>query len=276
MSLKICVLASGSKGNCTYLASETTSILIDAGVSRKQIVDRLRQIDVDITDIDGICVTHEHSDHVSGLDVLVRNHPLPLYGNRGTVEALFHKMKKRQLHWNIFTNGCEFDIGDLQIEAFSVPHDAYDPVGFHVTCGDVRVAICTDLGLPTALIRQRLKNCHAVILESNHDEHLLQQSSRPWSLKQRVLGRQGHLSNAQAGDVIREIAHDELQQVFLAHLSEECNQGDLALSTAHEHLAETPYKQAKVSLTYADQISECWTYEPRSQTDPVCIQSAEV
>ncbi|MFT5125005.1 MAG: phosphoribosyl 1,2-cyclic phosphodiesterase [Kiritimatiellia bacterium] len=276
MSLKICVLASGSKGNCTYLASETTSILIDAGLSRKKIVDRLKLINVDIADIDGICVTHEHSDHISGLDVLVRNHSVPLYGNRGTVEALFQKSRKHHLHWNIFTNGCEFDIGDLQIEAFSVPHDAYDPVGFHITCGDVRVAACTDLGLPTALIRQRLKHCHALILEANHDELLLQESPRPWSLKQRVLGRQGHLSNAQAGEVLREIAHDDLQQVFLAHLSEDCNRGELALAAAHKYLADTPHVPPRVSLTYADQISDFWTYEPRPQTDSVCVQPAEV
>ena len=142
-----------------------------------------------------------------------------------------------------------------------MPHDAYDPVGFNITCGDVRVGLVTDIGVPTTLTRERLKNCHAVIIESNHDENLLKDSARPWALKQRILGRQGHLSNEQTAEVVRDIAHSELQHVFLAHLSEDCNRGDLAVDTARKALQDIGNDHVEVSLGYPDKVSQTWSFK---------------
>ena len=261
MSLKVCILASGSRGNCAYIASETTAILVDAGISRKKILQRMEDIGESVDALQGICVSHEHSDHIGGLSVLTRHHDIPLYANRGTVEATLRDKKMADTKWNIFTNGCEFEIGDLTIEAFSVPHDAFDPVGYNITCGDVRIGVVTDIGVPTTLTRERLKNCNAVIIESNHDENLLKDSSRPWSLKQRILGRQGHLSNEQTADVLRDIAHPGLEHVFLAHLSEDCNSEELAVKTTKAALAEKGGEHVEVTLGYPDKVSVTWQFQ---------------
>ncbi len=259
MSLKICILASGSTGNSTYIASENTAILIDAGLSRAQISQRLNDVGVDVNIINGICVSHEHSDHTKGLKVLHTRHEIPLYANAATAEAASKSMKS-ELSWNIFTNGYQFEIGDLAIEAFSVPHDAYDPVGFVITCKGVRVGVVTDIGMPTNLVRQRLQACHAMVLESNHDEVLLQQAPRPWSLKQRIMSRQGHLSNTAAAGLVQEVASPDLQQVFLAHLSEDCNRGDLAVRTMEKGLAGVGFTNVRVDLGYPDRISAVWEH----------------
>lgn len=256
MSLKVCVLASGSTGNCAYLASGQARILIDAGLSCQETGRRLESINADLAQVDAICITHEHDDHTASLGVLHRRVGMALYANAGAIQAIEQNRKLRDLPWNVFTTGASFQIGDLRIEPFSVPHDGYDPVGFVVSSGNSLTGIVTDMGMATALIRERLRNCQTVIVECNHDEQLLRNSPRPWTLKQRIGSRQGHLSNDQAGELIADIAGPELKVVFLAHLSSDCNRPDLAVKTVQQALANSDRRDVSVKLTYSDRASD--------------------
>ncbi len=258
MSLRVCVLASGSSGNCTWIASDQTAILIDAGLSARRTEERLGGLGTSVANVQAICVSHEHQDHTVGLRVLHQRHRLPLFANAGTVDALKRQPALADLPWNLFSTGHGFAVGDLLIEPFSVPHDAYDPVGFIVRCGTARVGIVTDMGMVTSLIRERLRHCQALVIEANHDEMMLQTAARPWSLKQRIRGRQGHLSNQAAASLLAEIAHMGLQQVYLAHLSEDCNRPELAQASITDALAQAGQPHVRVCLTYPDRPSEVW------------------
>ncbi len=259
MSLRICILGSGSSGNCTYVASASTSILVDAGLSARTITQRLDSIGAKVGELSGICISHEHSDHTTGLRVLHQKQGLPLYANRGTADALARDPGLQGLPWTIFTTGSSFAVGDLIVEPFAVPHDAYEPVGFIIRCGESRVGVVTDMGTATTLVRERLRGCRALVVESNHDEQMLRDcAKRPWHLKQRILGRQGHLSNQGAAALLAEIASPRLDTVFLAHLSKDCNTPDLARQTTHETLSRAGHPHVKVSLTFPDRVSEVW------------------
>lgn len=258
MALRICILASGSSGNCTVVASDRTAILVDAGLSAREAGRRLEGIGMGLAGLHGVCVSHEHGDHTAGLRVLQERHGVPLYANAGTIDALRRDPKMAGLRWQVFTTGQAFGIGDLTIEPFSVPHDAYEPVGFVVGNGDARVGVVTDMGVPTTLVRERLRGCRVVVVESNHDEKMLLDAERPWYLKQRIMGRQGHLSNQGAAAMLAEIAGPHLHQVFLAHLSSECNDPDLARKTAHDVLLKAGHTHVKVSVTYPDRATEVW------------------
>ena len=259
MTLRMCVLGSGSGGNCTYVATAQTAILVDAGLSAKETGRRLAAIGVAPESIAAVCVTHEHSDHTAGLAVLQRRGRLKLYANSGTIEGIELRDGRGALPWNIFATGVPFQIGDLIVEPFSVPHDAYDPVGFVIRAGAARVGIVTDMGMVTTLIRERLRNCQAIVIESNHDEHMLRDAERPWYLKQRIIGRQGHLSNEHAAELIAEIAGGDLGLVFLAHLSAQCNRPELALKVAMEALRVKSITGTVVKVAGANEVSEVWT-----------------
>jgi len=256
MSLKACILVSGSSGNCIYVASEQTAILADAGLSCRETVKRLESIGDAAEGIKAICITHEHDDHVSSLGPMHRLTGAELYANSGTIEGVCRNDKLKNLPWKVFRTGEAFAIGDLKIEPFSVPHDAYDPVGFVISSGQSRIGLVTDMGMPTELIRIKLKNCQVVIIESNHDESLLKDSSRPWALKQRIAGWHGHLSNKQACQLLADIAGPELKTVFLAHLSPECNKPELAVKLARETLVKCGFPDVAVKLTHGDRASD--------------------
>lgn len=260
MSLRLCVLGSSSSGNCTYVASSRTAILIDAGFSGRETLRRLAEIGVDPGTISAICVTHEHSDHTAGLSALHRGGKVALYANSGTIQGVTARSGEGRLAWNVFSTGSPFEIGDLRIEPFSVPHDAYDPVGFVVVCDGCRVGVVTDMGMVTGLIRERLRSCNAIVIEANHDELLLKNADRPWHLKQRIFSRQGHLSNEHAGDVIADIAGPHLSAVFLAHLSDQCNRPELAVSAMSEALKKKGIAHISIKLTTKDRVSEVWQW----------------
>ena len=260
MAIRVCILGSGSSGNATLVGSDSTHILIDAGLSARELDRRLKELQLSASSLAGICVSHEHSDHTAGLRVLNLRHGVRLFGNAGTIEALNANDNTKGLQWQVFSTGMPFTVGDLQVEPFSVPHDAYDPVGFVVACGASRVGIVTDIGVPTSLVRERLRTCHAVVLESNHDETMLKDAERPWYLKQRIMGRQGHLSNERAASMLAEIATPDLSHVFLAHLSEQCNSEELAVATMRKRLDQAGHSHVKVCPTYPDRISEVWVH----------------
>lgn len=258
MSLEVCILASGSSGNSIYIASSKTRVLIDAGLSAKQVAIRLDQIGVVPESINGICISHEHGDHVNGIRVLQKRHGIPVYVNAGTLNGIKRQPKSDEIAAKIFQTGSAFTIGDITIEPFSVPHDAYEPVGFRLQCEETAVGVVTDLGMPTALVRDKLKGCKAMVIESNHDEDLLREAPRPWPLKQRIRSRQGHLSNIDAARLIAESATDELEQVFLAHLSSDCNTPDTAIRTVSSQLRLDGLGHINLEIAKASEISTIW------------------
>jgi len=203
-ALRICVLGSGSKGNCTYLESSDARILIDAGLSAREIERRLHQIDRSPAILDGVLISHEHSDHIHGVGVLARRYKLPVYANRATWQRA-QPIVGRVDNWQEFCTGSPFMLKDLVIDPFSLPHDADDPVAFRLAWRRRTLAVVTDLGYPSQLVRERLKGCNLLLLESNHDESLLKAGPYPWPLKQRIGGKSGHLSNVQSSQLLRDV-----------------------------------------------------------------------
>lgn len=256
MALKICVLASGSSGNCTFIGTESTRILVDAGLSARRTAERLAAIGERPEGLDAVCVSHEHIDHVTGLRVLQKKYGVDIYVNGGTLEALDARRKHEGMAFRRFTTGAAFSIGDLTLEPFAVPHDAYEPVGFVIHSGGLSVGIATDIGTVTGLVREKLRPCHAVVLEANHDEVLLLAADRPWTLKQRIRGNQGHLSNRAAAELVSEIAGTRLQHLFLAHMSADCNSPQHVQTAFETALGESGHAHVTVRLTGPDRVSE--------------------
>ena len=249
MPVQFTVLGSGSSGNCAYLETANTRILIDAGFSGKQIAARLAGIGRTIDQIDAIILTHEHSDHIAGLNVLCNRGQVPLYCNRLTAEAVREGLPKFNC-WQIFSTGDTFQIGDLTIASFSVPHDAYDPVGFVIAHGETRIGFLTDLGHCTKMAVERMREVDVLLLETNHDMKLLQDDvRRPWSIKQRIASRHGHLSNVAAARAACDITSQRLRHVFLAHMSQDCNRPELAHKTVRTALDEIGATHVTTHLT---------------------------
>jgi phosphoribosyl 1,2-cyclic phosphodiesterase len=236
--MRFCVLASGSSGNATYVASGDTAILIDAGLSGIEIERRLAAIGVDFSTIGAILVTHEHSDHIRGVAVLSRRGKIPVFANPATLAGAGSALDK--LHACLeFDTGVPFEFQDLQVHPFAVSHDTADPVGFVISDGCCTLGQCTDTGTVTRLMRHRLAGCNALVLESNHDPELLKNGPYPPFLKQRVRSNQGHLANSEAAEFLGELVHERLEHVVLAHLSETNNLPALAYETAISRLADT-------------------------------------
>ena len=225
----ICTLASGSSGNCLLIATEKTRILIDAGISLKQIILRLNTLDLKMSDIDAVIITHEHTDHAAALPFIEK----PVYVASETVTIWKDKVKDLRE----FETGSTFPLNDLLISSFPVPHDALDPVGFTVETDHKKLGIVTDIGSVTSLVRERLKGSDLLLLEFNHDERMLLYSSYPWDLKQRIKSRLGHLSNTEAAGLLQNLIHDGLSHVILAHLSEVNNRPNIALEAASSALS---------------------------------------
>jgi phosphoribosyl 1,2-cyclic phosphodiesterase len=224
------MLGSGSAGNSALLATDHCKVLIDGGLSARQIVVRLEQCGVSPEQLDGVLLTHEHGDHVCGLEVLCRKFAVPIYANALTTEAIkCDGGLDRHRNWRIFRTGAEFKICDITVETFPVPHDAVDPVGFAFHAGARSLGFITDLGYATKMLIERLREVHTLVIETNHDEKLLQADThRPWPVKQRIMSRHGHLSNAAAATVIEELLPGKVERVVLGHLSRDCNTPDLA------------------------------------------------
>ncbi len=257
MPVHLTILGSGSSGNCAYLETDDTRILIDAGFSLRQIRERLATIGRTPENLTGILVTHEHSDHVQGLPRLTARHQIPVYCNRPTREA-FEFQSKTKLNARTFATGDSFEIGSMGVESFSIPHDAQDPVGFLVRVSGVNFGFLTDLGHATKLVLERVRCANVLVLESNHDIKMLQECPhRPWSLKQRILGRHGHLSNAAAADAAQEIMSAELRHLYLGHLSRECNHPELAATVMSARLGQIG--ATHVSVSVASQAVPCPT-----------------
>lgn len=228
-NLAVCILASGSKGNATFVTSGSTSILVDAGLAGVEIERRLKSRGLCPEDLDAILVSHEHTDHIQGVGVLSRRYNLPIYINRKTQRAAASQLGNLYGFRN-FECGSTFMINDLAVHPFSISHDAEDPAGFTVYQNGTKIGIVTDLGIATTMVKEHLKGCSLLILEANHDETMLVNGPYPWYLKQRIKSRTGHLSNEASKHILSEVQHDRLEHVTLAHLSEINNTPQKALS----------------------------------------------
>lgn len=257
--LQIDILASSSSGNSTLVRAESTTVLIDAGLSTRQLTERLAQCRVLPSEIAAVLITHEHSDHTKGLPQWCKQHGTPIYCNRHTATLLQEKGNAHQ-KWNIFETGSSFTLHNLSIQSFSIPHDAVDPVGFVLKEKDCSFGFATDLGHATRLVIESLQNVDGLLLEANYDEQLLQQDTkRPWAIKQRIASRHGHLSNTAAASLLQQLLHEKLKCVALGHLSSDCNKEELALAAMDDVLDKT-----SSSLTR-------WCAKPDQISPPIVI-----
>ncbi len=261
--MRLCSIASGSSGNCIYVGNDNTHLLVDTGISKKKIEEGLHILEVDGKEIDGILITHEHSDHIQGLGVFSRKYEVPIYATKGTLQGIreykgLGKMPEGLLH-EISANKS-FPVGDLDIHPFTISHDAKEPTGFRISDTKKSIAVATDLGIYDQYIVENLKNLDAVLLEANHDVHMVEVGPYPYHLKQRVLGKQGHLSNELSGRLLCDILHEGLKYVMLGHLSKENNYEELAYETVklEVSLGDNPYKGEDIPLIVAkrDTISK--------------------
>ncbi len=244
MAVSVTVLASGSKGNCTLVASSGARLLIDVGLSCRELLRRMVLCGQDPRSLDAILITHEHTDHISGLRVLARKLKIPVYITEPTYHA--YQRCERDSAGNrvslarleIFSSGSTFQIGDITVTPFTIPHDAIDPVGFTLRSDGIKIGICTDLGYMPASVRHHLRGCHVLMIESNHDLELLRGGPYPWSVKQRVMSRVGHLSNDALADFLTSDYDGGAEFLILAHLSEQNNHPEIARMTAERALGE--------------------------------------
>ena len=258
--MKICVLGSGSSGNAIYVADGDCGILVDAGLSRREILARLGQIGVRIERVAAVLLSHEHEDHVRGVAALQRGRCVPVHLNRLTAVGLMDRGVPSG-SFRYFRTGVDFRVGPFAVPPFPVPHDALDPVGFVISSRGIRIGIATDLGHPSPQVVSRLRGCRMVIIESNHDPGLLGGADRPPSVKERIWGDRGHLSNASAAELLAGVASEALTDIFLAHLSAECNRPELAHRSALRAAAAGGFSHAAVRLTWADRVSEVVEYD---------------
>lgn len=264
--MRFCTIASGSSGNCTYVGSDHTHLLVDAGISCKRVEKGLNSLEISARDLDGILITHEHSDHISGLGVLSRKFGIPIYTTGGTADAILRSGKLGDIPDGLFHEIREdepFAIKDFEICPFTIPHDAAQPVGYRLETDGKSVGIATDLGKYTEYIIDHLKQLDALLLEANHDIRMLQVGRYPYYLKQRIMGDRGHLSNENAGRLLCELLHDDLKAVFLGHLSKENNYEELAYETVCSEvtLGDNPYqsKDFRIQVAKRDAVSDLVT-----------------
>lgn len=254
--MELCSIASGSSGNCIYVGDDDTHLMIDAGISGKKIEAGLNDIGLKVSDMSGILITHEHTDHIGGLGVISRRYEIPIYATHGTIEAirsipgvgkipeyLFHEVKADK----------KFNVGEFTVDPIRISHDAAEPVAYRFHNSDRTAAVITDLGKYDDYIIDRLQNCNAIMLEANHDVNMLQVGPYPYLLKQRILGDRGHLSNECCGRLLVKLLNDGLNHIVLGHLSHENNLAELAYETVRMEItmADTQYRFSDFPVTVA-------------------------
>lgn len=256
---KFCNLYSGSSGNCSFLETDNTKILIDCGVSSKKIEEALNSINILAKDIDGIVISHEHLDHVKGLSVFCKKYNIPIYANEKTFTNINQDLTHKK--YISFKTNEDFEIGDIKIKPFSIPHDAADPCGFNFFHNNLKVSIATDIGHIDNKILHNLDESSLLLLESNYEPDILKCSSYPYELKRRILGPNGHLSNEEAGQVITTLVKSGVSNIILGHLSEHNNFPELAYQTTVNSIISKKLDINNIRLTVADR------YKPNDLMD---------
>lgn len=260
MSIKFSILASGSTGNAMVVENDSVSLLVDAGLSGKKIEELLVERGTTCNRLDGILVTHEHSDHIKGLGPIARKYNLPIYANEKTwleLDGLIGNIDSEQRM--VLHTGDSLDFDTLRVESYPISHDAADPVGYCFYSGEQKLSLMTDLGYVSPKVKEKVADSDVLILESNHDIEMLRVGSYPWNIKRRILGDTGHLSNQAAGEALGELISSKTKRVYLAHLSREHNMLDLAKMTVNSVLEEygISLEERKVRLmdTYPDRAT---------------------
>jgi phosphoribosyl 1,2-cyclic phosphodiesterase len=253
-TLSVCVLASGSKGNAIYISDGRTNLLFDAGLSGREIQKRMQEAGLSAADLHGVVVSHEHSDHVRGVGILARRYHLPVYISASTAAAAAPQLGRVE-DLRTIRIGATFNVDGLQIHPFSTSHDAQDPAGFTISRNGCKIGIATDLGIATGMVRHHLTACDLLVLEANHDPHMLAEGPYPWPLKQRIKGRNGHLSNEASRDLLAELKHSGLCHVILAHLSE-TNNTPAKAREAFERLMCEAIPHAKLHVAAQDRCTD--------------------
>jgi phosphoribosyl 1,2-cyclic phosphodiesterase len=258
LSLRFCVLASGSTGNASIVTNDEVGLLIDVGLSTKKLEQMMESRDWHPKKLEAILVTHEHSDHIKGLSVMARKYQLPVYANQKTWQAMDHQMEgiaddKRC----IMETGSIVEFGSLRVESFAISHDAAEPVGYCFSDGSLKISFATDLGYMSEKVKDKIIDSDVLVLESNHDVDMLRIGRYPWNIKRRILSDMGHLSNEAAGEALCDLVQSgKLRRVYLAHLSREHNVMDLAKLTVHNIVEEKGYslhdRKVRLMETYYD------------------------
>lgn len=253
--LKFCSLYSGSTGNSSLIKDDNTCILVDAGVSGIKIIEALNSININIEQINAILVTHEHNDHIKSIGTLSKKYNIPVFANKETWAAMPNEAKKISLDCQkTFVIDTKFSIGSLEILPFSIPHDAANPCGFNIFGSNKKISIATDIGHITPSIFTNLQNSAFVLLESNYDPEVLKCSSYPYSLKRRIAGPNGHLTNKEAGATISKLIDTGLKSVMLGHLSKENNFPELAHKTVLEEILSNNYNENSINISVASRF----------------------
>ena len=255
--MRLCSIASGSSGNCIYVGSDATHLLIDVGISGKKTEAGLNSLDISPRELDGILITHEHADHIAGIGVLARKYEIPIYATRGTIEAIKNCSNVGSIQEDLFVEvqaDKKITIKDLVVNPMRISHDAADPVAYRVSYGTKKVAVCMDLGVFNDYTVECLKGMDALLLEANHDVNMLQVGPYPYYLKQRILGERGHLSNENSGRLLSRILHDNLSAIVLGHLSKDNNLPELAYEAVRMEitLGDNPYKAEDFEIQVAN------------------------
>jgi phosphoribosyl 1,2-cyclic phosphodiesterase len=256
MALSLSPLFSGSSGNSIFISSGRTKILVDAGVSCKRIEEALKSIGETAAGLRGILITHEHTDHIAGVEVLSRRHGIPVYATEPTWLSMSRLNIQTRLTRTI--SKTDFYIDDLLIEPFELPHDAADPSGYCVSCGALRAAVATDLGYFPKAVENKLRSCSLVVLESNHDTQMLAAGRYPYNIKQRIKSRHGHLSNDAAAEAAVKLACAGVTSILLGHLSKENNSEQLAFRTVTDTLLDsgiTPGTDINLGIAFRDRVT---------------------
>ena len=261
--MRMCSIASGSSGNCIYVGSDNSHLLIDTGISKKRIEEGLNKLEIKGDELDGILITHEHSDHIKGLGVFSRKYEIPIYATPGTIAGIkesstLGKMPEGLLH--PIKTDHPFRLGELDVHPFAISHDANEPSGYRIEQGGKSVAVATDLGKYDDYIIDKLQGLDVLLLEANHDIRMLQAGSYPYPLKRRILGERGHLSNEASGQLLGKVLHDKIKKIILGHLSKENNYAKLAYETVRLEvtMGDNPYDGSDFSISVAkrDEVSE--------------------
>ena len=265
MQLNLCPLFSGSSGNSVYMACGGVKLLVDAGMSAARVEANQREIGVDIRNIDAILITHEQIDHVRGLGVLCRRYGMPVYANEGTWQGILQKETGiPQKCMRTFYTGEDFYIGALNVHPFPIPHDAADPVGFAFDCQGLRCGVATDIGHISETWMRAVSGCQALVLEANHDVDMVRRGPYPQRLKQRILGRRGHLNNEDCARALCELAESGTRAVFLSHLSTDNNLPELAYNTVCGALSAAGFdvgNDIRVCVSRRDRVSDLLTLQ---------------
>ncbi|NLV88313.1 MAG: MBL fold metallo-hydrolase [Tissierellia bacterium] len=265
MELRFCSLSSGSSGNCQYIETNNTRLLVDAGFSGKRIEALLGSIGVSPTSLDGILVTHEHMDHIKGVGVLSRRYDLPVYANMNTwreMGKIIGEVKEKNIR--VFETDKYLSINDIDIYPIKVFHDAIEPVGYIFYYNRTKVSIVTDTGWVNDSIKSAIKGSNLYLLEANHDVTMLKEGSYPWYLKQRILSTRGHLSNDDAGRILGEVISGNGEIVLLGHLSKENNTEYLAYETVKEKILCQGIdisRDITLGLTYRDRATKVYSFK---------------